>query len=472
MLNSFFIEQTLITHLTIFLIKGSKMIRSTIHGIRDNELELLQHITDTEKTDNGLYTKCFMCSETPSHIHADFDRIRSLGTGRNKIVSQHIVLESDSTLLAREQLFQAGCVVGRHLLKNEYQYVVSAVKEYDTIRCHIIFNNINLVNGKTFETLENQGRNRAWEKLRNICNEINDMFLPPDVTSVHDETVPFIFNEKKKLSNRFMLKWCINYSVAHNQTWDSFIDTLKKYNVEVLFDPGKPKNLRFRLGGNVVPVSAKKLGWAYESRQIRQQMWLLHSPTHVNKASDRRVHFDHLFFDRCGINRWGDIQHHDSSERLVNTVLQLGVNSLEELENHILLEHIEFWKAFTCLNSLQDSIYKINVNLTWLYAVKKYKSYYDEMTDKGISSTFDPDVKSRNILDNYNMAKNNLDKVGNEWLSWSNVEKFEDEQEKLIKEWQLQKKKITDLKEKIKEKECLLDELNSVLNQPNFPLYR
>ncbi|MBQ6181326.1 MAG: relaxase/mobilization nuclease domain-containing protein [Ruminococcus sp.] len=444
------------------------MIRSTIHGIRDNELELLQQITDTEKTDNGLYTKCFMCSETPSHIHAEFDRIRTLGTGRNKIISQHIVLECDSSLFAREHLFQAGCVVGRHLLKNEYQHVVSVVKEFDTIRCHIIFNNINLVNGKTFETLENQGRNRAWEKLRNICNEINEMFLPPDVTAVPDKAVPFIFNEKKKLSNRFMLKWCINYSVAHNQTWDSFIDTLKKYNVDVLFDPGKPKNIKFRLGENMVPVSAKKLGWAYESQQLRQQMWLLHSRTHLNKPSDRRVHFDHLFFDRFGINRWTDIQHWDRSERMVNTILQLGVNSLEELESHILLEHIELWKAFVRLNSLQDSIYKINGNLTWLYAVKKYKSYYDEMSDKNLSGCSDLDEKSKKIIHNYNKAKKNLDNVGEEWASGSNVEKFEDEQENLIKEWRLQKKKNTDLKEKIKEMECLLDELNAFLNQPNF----
>lgn len=59
-------------------------------------------------------------------------------------------------------------------MQDNYQYVLATHVDHDHIHNHIIFNNMNMFTGRTFETEHNQGKikERAWAKVRKLSDEI------------------------------------------------------------------------------------------------------------------------------------------------------------------------------------------------------------------------------------------------------------------------------------------------------------
>ena len=59
-------------------------------------------------------------------------------------------------------------------LKSEYQYYLAVHVDKSHVYLHVIFNNCNMYDYKTFETHEDQGskKERAWKKLFDLSDEI------------------------------------------------------------------------------------------------------------------------------------------------------------------------------------------------------------------------------------------------------------------------------------------------------------
>ena len=60
-------------------------------------------------------------------------------------------------------------------LKGEYQYFLAVHNDRDHIHLHVIFNNVNQWNGRTFETNENRRytqKDRSYNKLRDISDKV------------------------------------------------------------------------------------------------------------------------------------------------------------------------------------------------------------------------------------------------------------------------------------------------------------
>lgn len=102
----------------------------------------------------------------------DFLDVRnSIGTGRGKIFAQHIIQSFKTNEITPEKAFEIGSELCDKFLKFEYQFLFAVHTDMKNIHCHILFNNVNMVNGKTFETLEDRGK-KSWKTLRRISDEI------------------------------------------------------------------------------------------------------------------------------------------------------------------------------------------------------------------------------------------------------------------------------------------------------------
>ena len=70
---------------------------------------------------------------------------------------------------------QVGKEMCERFLKGEYQYFLAVHNDRDHIHLHVIFNNVNQWNGRTFETNENRRytqKDRSYNKLRDISDKV------------------------------------------------------------------------------------------------------------------------------------------------------------------------------------------------------------------------------------------------------------------------------------------------------------
>ena len=134
------------------------MATTKIVSIRATEAKAIAYIANPEKTNNGKLIYTNGCSNNPYEASRDFEQIRKLGTGRNQILSHHFIQSFSPGEITPENALQVGIELCREFLGNEYQYYLAVHNDKEHIHLHCIFNNVNMIDGLTFETHEKQGK--------------------------------------------------------------------------------------------------------------------------------------------------------------------------------------------------------------------------------------------------------------------------------------------------------------------------
>ena len=150
------------------------MAATKIISIRVTEANAIAYIANPEKTDNGRLIYTFGCRKNPCEASKDFEQIRKIGTGRSEILSHHFMQSFSPGEITPDEAFQIGIELCRKFLEDEYQYYLAVHTDKEHIHLHCIFNNVNMVDGLTFETHADQGDklHRKWVNLRNLSDEI------------------------------------------------------------------------------------------------------------------------------------------------------------------------------------------------------------------------------------------------------------------------------------------------------------
>ncbi|MCM1271757.1 MAG: relaxase/mobilization nuclease domain-containing protein, partial [Ruminococcus flavefaciens] len=145
------------------------MAATKIFPITATEVKALAYIANPEKTDNGRLIITSGCSTGPNQASRDFDEIRARGTGLHTVLSQHFIQSFSPGEITPEQALEVGREMCERFLKNEYQYFLAVHTDKSHIHLHCIFNNVNMWNGRTFETNENR---RTTQKDRPIRSSV------------------------------------------------------------------------------------------------------------------------------------------------------------------------------------------------------------------------------------------------------------------------------------------------------------
>lgn len=148
------------------------MAVTKISSIKSKELAKLRYIADPEKTDGGRLIRTFYCSDDPKEAIQDFRDFRDLGTGMSTVLSQHFIQSFMPGEITPEMALELGEELCRRFLKGHYQYFLAVHTDKDHIHVHVIFNNTNMDNYRTFETLENRRSDPSYKKLMKFSDEI------------------------------------------------------------------------------------------------------------------------------------------------------------------------------------------------------------------------------------------------------------------------------------------------------------
>lgn len=198
----------------------------------------VDYILNPEKTDNKKYVYCFGCMDDGKKAEKEFLSVRSFGTGKGSVLAQHIKQSFKGQEVTPEQALEIGIKTAERLLENKYQYIVATHIDKGNIHNHIIFNNVDFVNFRTFEWQKNRG-GKSWEKLRNInddlCREYNLSIIenPKNQGKCYYEWQQDYLGKSWKSKLRYL----IDETIMQSTSFEDFLNKLAGCNIEYKYTP-------------------------------------------------------------------------------------------------------------------------------------------------------------------------------------------------------------------------------------------
>ena len=137
--------------------------------------QAIAYIAASAKTDNGRLISTYLCSRIPDKAAKEFAEVTATGTGRSKVLAQHFIMAFKPGEVTPERAMEIGKEMCEKYLKDQYQYFLAVHTDKGHVHLHCIFNNTNIINGLTFETLENRRfteKDRSYNKLRTLADDV------------------------------------------------------------------------------------------------------------------------------------------------------------------------------------------------------------------------------------------------------------------------------------------------------------
>lgn len=354
------------------------MATTSIHSITTTPVRALAYISNIEKTEQGNLIDSYMCHTQADVAAKEFKDVqKNIGTGNSKVLAQHIIQSFKPGEITPEQAFEIGKKLCERLLKYQYQYVLAVHTDKEHIHCHIIFNNTNLENGKTFETLENKGQKKSWETLREtsdkLCKEYN-LNVIEEPKNKGKSWYEWDINNKG-LSWKSQLKFAIDNCIMESEDFDEFLRLLREKNIETVYNPDHVIDLKFRMEGQERFARSRTLGWYYETNQIRkriEQYQFFKTGVVPYRRNTKIINTDTISEEAKGLKIWAEIQNMKEASRVINILTQAGIEEIKEIENKSISSFEERVQIVKKLNELQ---HKIDLKSDVIKAVRQVKKY-------------------------------------------------------------------------------------------------
>lgn len=396
------------------------------------------------------------CDRNPYQASHDFDKVRtSIGTGRSSVLSQHIIQSFAPNEVTPEKALQIGIELCKRFLKEEYQYYLAVHTDKEHIHLHCIFNNINSVDGKTFETHENQGKKseRSWKKFMDLsdelCRENKLSVIENPETSKGKSHYEWDMN-RQDISWKAKLKFAIDQVVKESENFEDFLLRCKAHNIEAVYNPNHKIDLKFRLAGQQKFARAKTLGWYYEVRQIKRRIDMYKGVMSYTPKTKIIATDTEKIQGSLGLYKWADLKNKQELSRAINIASQFQVKDNQNLEDILHLKYRNQGVLSEKLNHIKVEIDDLDIKIKVTKIAKKYKAVSDE--SKSITgrkkTKFDEEHASE--LKSYSKAIKQL----KEWYPDGNVptpENLDKKRSTLMQECSDMNEKYKALKAEIKE---------------------
>lgn len=417
------------------------MAVTSIHSIKSTLFKAIEYIMKPEKTDGGKLVSYVGCYGDQFQCEKDFFDIRDLGTGRGKVLAQHLHQSFKPGEVTPDQAHLLGMQLAEELLGGEYQYIIATHIDKKHIHNHIIFNNIGHSHLRSFEYKDNRGR-KVFEKIRKlndkICEENGLSVVENPELGSGKSHFEWMMN-KEGQSWKSKLRYKIDNVIMESQNFEDFLSKCKDFGVIVDCNPQHKFALKFMLeeqrenNPKAKFTRAKTLGWWYDEPQIRRRIEQYQQIKPGYSFSNNKSRFIDTSADKFQkekyLKRWADIQNMKEASRLINYLTEKGISSQEELEESSITKYEKRVQLVAELNHLQKQIDELSRTIKAIEIYQEYKPYHDDYRKAKNKRKYEKE--NAEALKKYDSIKQQLlTKFPNKKLP--NIEQLYDDREDLI----------------------------------------
>lgn len=247
------------------------MAITKIHPIKSTLNLAIDYITNEEKTDEKILVSTH--NYFVSTAHTSFLKTREDNKVSGSVLARHLIQSFLPSEATPEMAHQIGLELCKKILKDEYEFVISTHIDKGHIHNHIIFNNVNMVTGKCY-----QSNKRSYHQIRyqsdKLCKEnklsVIDEFYETYKKKYKTNGKSWYENEqfKKGTSWKSRLQFDIDRTIKQSKDWDEFLKKMAAIDYEIKYG----KHIAFKHKDKERFTRAKTIGDDYTEDKLKERI--------------------------------------------------------------------------------------------------------------------------------------------------------------------------------------------------------
>ena len=340
------------------------MAITKIHPIKSTLHLAIDYIVNGEKTDEQLLVSTNKCHQ--STAHTQFLRTRHDAGTKGTVLARHLIQSFLPGEATPEMAHQIGLELCKKILKDEYVFVLSTHIDKGHIHNHIIFNNVNMVTGKCY-----QSNKKSYHKIRyqsdKLCKENNlsviDEYYESYKKKYKTNGKSWYENEqvKKGISWKSRLQFDIDRMIKQSKDWDEFLRKMTELGYEIKHG----KNIAFKPKDKTRFTRAKTIGEDYTEERLKERIAEISSikTPAVKKCIGNVIDMNTnvKVKESKGYEYWATKHNLNTMAESVIFLREQGIKSVKQLDDYI-------QKAADERQNLQDKIKVIDKEMQELSA--------------------------------------------------------------------------------------------------------
>ena len=426
------------------------MAITKIHPIKSTLNLAIDYIVNGDKTDEQLLVSTHKCHE--STAHTQFLRTRENVETKGTVLARHLIQSFLPGETTPEIAHQIGMELCKKILKDEYEFVLSTHIDKGHIHNHIIFNNVNMVTGRCY-----QSNKKSYHQIRyqsdKLCKEnslsVIDEFYESYKKKYKTNGKSWYENEQTKhgASWKSRLQFDIDRIVKQSKDWDEFLKKMADLGYEIKYG----KHIAFKSKDKARFTRAKTIGEDYTEERLKERIAereFIKTPTvkkRIGNVIDMNTNVK--VKESKGYEYWATKHNLNTMAESVIFLRKQGIKSVKQLDEYI-------QKAADERQNLQDKIKVIDKEMQELSAimeqvhtVKKYRQYYKEYKANPSDKAFFEEYKVQITLYENALSelKKSYSKLPNSRDILSELDKLQEKKNTLMQEYSSSKSIMNEL---------------------------
>jgi len=307
------------------------MVVAKIYSIKTTLKKAIDYICNGDKTSDEIYVTTHLCSR--ENAHKEFELTKKQFNSRTKTLAHHLIKSFVPEEVSFEEAHQVGVELCEKILEGKYEYVLATHIDKDHIHNHIIFNSIDVDEGKVYHSY--------YGSYMNIRNQSDKLCKEHNLSVIDQETQREIneikrrkfvswhdWNEDKKGSSyKSRLQFDIDRVIRQSVNWQNFLDRMESSGYEIKFG----KHIAFRKKGQQRFTRSKTIGDNYTEERIKDRI--------LNKEKEFGNIIDIKNNEKAksskGYERWATKHNMTTAAGTIIAIRDKGFHSMTELESEI-----------------------------------------------------------------------------------------------------------------------------------------
>ena len=426
------------------------MAITKIHPIKSTLNLAIDYIVNGDKTDEQILVSTHKCHE--STAHTQFLRTRNDAGTKGTVLARHLIQSFLPGETTPEMAHQIGIELCKKILKDEYEFVLSTHIDKGHIHNHIIFNNVNMVTSRCY-----QSNKKSYHQIHcqsdKLCKENNlfviDEFYESYKKKYKTNGKSWYENEQAKrgASWKSRLQFDIDRMINQSKNWNEFLKKMADLGYEIKYG----KHIAFKPKDKPRFTRAKTIGEDYTEERLKERIServSIKTPA-VKKRIGRVIDMNTSMKvkESKGYEYWATKHNLNTMAESVIFLREQGIKSVKQLDEYI-------QKAADERQNLQDKIKVIDEEMLLLSAtmeqvntVKKYREYYKEYKASPSDKAFFEEYKAQITLYENALSelKKSYSKLPNSKDILAELDKFQEKKNTLMQEYSSTKSTMDEL---------------------------
>lgn len=421
-----------------------------IHPIKSTLNLAIDYITNAEKTDEKILISTNKCHTASAHTQ--FLRRREENNIRGSVLARHLIQSFLPGEATPEMAHQIGLELCNRILKDEYEFILSTHIDKGHVHNHIIFNNVNMVTGKCY-----QSNKRSYHQIRyqsdKLCKEnslsVIDEYYERFKKKYKTNGKSWYENEQAKngTSWKSKLQFDIDRMIKQSKDWDEFLKKMTDLSYEIKYG----KHIAFKHKDKERFTRAKTIGEDYTEERLKER---------ISENANQKT-----FIIKKRVGNIIDIANNEKTQSSKGYEFWATKHNLQVASDTVILMREKGFKSLTQLDdfikksaekrqSLQDGIKVLDGKIAILSAtmeqvhtVTKYRQIYQAYMKEPTDKAFAGEHKAEILLYEKSLAglKKSYSKMPNSKQIFEELEKLNEKKNTLMQEYSSSKSEMTEL---------------------------